>query len=171
MDAGQRRRLIIVAIAASIICLLLTVFGVIDIPHAIVVVAISVMGDALMTADRGSEPEEWPLEPIKFRSGARREVAQLAWATVGRDGKVAEPILRRVRELARQMLADYGVRWSGEPGTQPEPISLAQQLLGKDALRTLTTTEGVRPRALVNAVTKLEELPMTSTEASIGKLK
>jgi len=162
VDEYLRRRLIMLAIVTTIIVAILAIFGVFDIPHIFAIVAAVIVLDILRTQDRDWAPEDWPHAPIKFRRGARTEVARLAWATVGQDGNVSERVLERVRALARQILSDHGVTWSGLAGDPMQPTALAQELIGAAAVTTLTTKKGVKPRALERTVTRLEHCARTN---------
>lgn len=158
METYEKRTMLIVGIFAAVVCAVLAWFGVFDIPHTLVIIAIVIITTFLINQMHDVEPHPWPAPPLKFRVGARTEVARLAWATVTRDGEVSAQALNRVRPLAQRALAAHGVQWSGLPGEPMVPLPVAQQLIGAAAVNTLTSTGGVRPRAFANVVTRLENL-------------
>jgi hypothetical protein len=75
-------------------------------------------------------------ERLDRRHGARGEVQELAWAMVGRDGRIGERVLRRVRDVARGRLARHGRSLDDAD---------IEQVLGTRALRTLTRTASPLP--------------------------
>lgn len=93
-------------------------------------------GVLLFTRLDGTPDPGWDRERSARRHGARGEVQDLAWAMVGRDGRIGERVLRRLREVAGRRLARHGLALS-DPG--------AEQLLGTRALRTLTRTTSPLP--------------------------
>ncbi|WP_456826891.1 hypothetical protein [Cellulomonas sp. P5_E12] len=93
-------------------------------------------GVLLFTRLDGTPDPGWDRERSARRHGARGEVQDLAWAMVGRDGRIGERVLRRLREVAGRRLARHGLAL-GDPG--------AEQLLGTRALRTLTRTTSPLP--------------------------
>ena len=153
-----RSRRLAASIVVSLLGLLLVAVGVFNIAHTLVIVSAIIGLIFLATGNQARVPEPWPPAPVNFRSGARNEVARLAWATVDRDGHVSEKALQRVRTVAQKTLALKGVTWTGEAGTAMAPSDLAMQLLGNEAVTTLTTKRKVRPRALEDAVIRLEKI-------------
>jgi hypothetical protein len=157
-EYGYWKRQLVVGLVALVICAVLALLRIIDIPHGLGIVAIAIALDTLVTMPRYGLPKPWPVAPIKFRGGERTEVARLAWATVSRGGTVAKPVLNHVRGIAKQQLAEKGVTWTGNPGDVPQPKHLAHQLLGAEAYNVLTTKKDIRPKALEKTVTRLEQL-------------
>jgi len=155
---AQFRRQLILGSVLTALAILLVVVGVLDIPLAFVLVVGVVTIDYLLTQESWWRPERWPVPPTQFRGGGRTEVSYLAWETVNRDGFVSNKVVQRVRDLARATLAENGVTWSGQAGDEMEPVARARELLGNNAVSALTTTGDVRPRALENAVTRIEKL-------------
>jgi len=149
---------IMVGIVALVVGAILAIFGVLSWPHMLAVVALVVALHYVSVQGNDNEPKPWPHPPVRFRRGARSEIARLAWSTVDRDGDVTAPTMQRVRDLARSELATRGVVWSGQQGDPMLPTAQAQQLIGSAAVTTLTTNKPVRPRALENVVSKLELL-------------
>ena len=158
------KRPLIVGVIFALLGALFAIFGIFDVPHTIALVSIIVAVDYLIAQGRSRVPAAWPGPPLRFRGGARTEVARLAWATTDRQGNVSEKVLQRVRLLAQSLLAPRGVSWDGQPGSAMSPGPLARQLLGALAVATLTTAGKVRPKALQNAVSRLEQLEQTTSQ-------
>ena len=152
------KRPLIVGVIFALLGALFAFFGIFDVPHTIALVTIIVAVDYLIAQGRSRAPAAWPGPPLRFRGGARTEVARLAWATTDRQGNVSEKVLQRVRLLAQKLLAPRGVSWDGQPGSAMSPGPLARQLLGAPAVATLTTAGKVRPKALQSAVSQLEKI-------------
>ncbi len=93
-------------------------------------------GALLLTRLDGTPDPGWDRERLDRRHGARGEVQELAWAMVGRDGRIGERVLRRLRDVAGRRLARYGLTLD-----DPETASL----LGTRAVRTLTRTQSPLP--------------------------
>jgi len=152
------RRPLILGIILTIVGVFAAILGVLDVPHTIAVIASIVGLNYLISQGTDRRAEPWPNPPVRFRGGARTEVARLAWKTVDRQGDVSENVLARVRQLAQITMAAHGLSWSGQPGDPITPRPLAEQLLGASDIQTLTTTGNKRRRALENAVSRLEML-------------
>ena len=75
------------------------------------------------------------------RHGARSDVQELAWAMVGRDGRVSERMLRRVREVARTRFARHGLDLD-----DPADARAIADLVGDRAFRTLSSTRSPHPK-------------------------
>jgi hypothetical protein len=76
----------------------------------------------------------WPELPDAERHGARRDVAELGWGVVGKDGRANGRAARRVGELAERHLARNGVQGRlAEPGVAER----AETLLGRGVARGL----------------------------------
>ena len=93
-------------------------------------------GVLLRTRLDGTPDPGWARDRLDRRHGARGEVQDLAWAMVGRDGRIGERVLRRLREVARSRLARHGL-------TVDDPET--ETLLGTRAVRTLTRTRAPLP--------------------------
>lgn len=74
----------------------------------------------------------WPELPDAERHGARRDVAELGWGVVGKDGRVNGRAARRAVALAERHLARQGV-----PGPLADPAvaERAEPLLGRAVAR------------------------------------
>src|SRR5690606_38006179 len=113
-----------------------------------VTLVVAVVGVSL---DAGDE-HPWPEVQVEETDGTRRDVAALTWTFLGRDGRVTEAAVRRLREVTGRRLARHGVRlvsvvdragaaWSHDP----EQDARARALLGDRAWATLSATGGVMP--------------------------
>jgi hypothetical protein len=76
----------------------------------------------------------WPELPDPERHGARRDVAELGWGVVGKDGRVNGRAARRVGALAGRHLARHGVEGSL---AAPAVAERAEPLVGRAVARGL----------------------------------
>ena len=90
----------------------------------------------LLTRLDGAPDPGWDRRHYDRRHGARGEVQDLAWAMVGRDGRVGERVLRQLRDVARSRLARHGRSLDDAD---------IEQVLGTRAHRTLTRTRSPLP--------------------------
>lgn len=136
------------------------------VPTAIVVGvaagAVLVMGTRVATE---IEPG-WERERHVRKDGTRGELQEVAWAMVGRDGRLSERTLRRVREVAAHRLARHGLDLDA-----PEQAAETRDLVGRRAYATLTRTSGPAPtvadlRHTLEVLERLGTRPTTSTTTS-----
>ena len=90
----------------------------------------------LLTRLDGAPDPGWDRRHYDRRHGARGDVQDLAWAMVGRDGRVGERVLRQLRDVARSRLARHG-RSLDDPDIE--------QVLGARAHHTVTRTRSPLP--------------------------
>lgn len=102
----------------------------------------------------GGEADPWPPDRRDDTAGARSELSALTWAFIGRDGRVSEAAVRRLRELAAQRLADQGVTADhlrpyavdAPPDDERDAArERARAALGERAWAALTTRGGYMP--------------------------
>jgi hypothetical protein len=113
---------------------------------AAVVTAIAAMVGA-------GETDPWPRYRPPDQSGTRRDVMALTWSFIGREGRVSEFAVRRVRLDATRRLAARGVVVPGglgattrtSPHVSDEVRAQARALLGDRAWFILTTPGGTMP--------------------------
>lgn len=106
---------------------------------------------ALMAGAGDTDP--WPRYRPPEQSGTRRDVMALTWSFIGREGRVSEFAVRRVRQDATRRLARRGIVVPGGLGattrTSPDvPDDVREQaraLLGDRAWFILTTPGGTMP--------------------------
>lgn len=111
-----------------------------------------VLGVVGVSLDIGSE-HAWPQARTEEQDGVRREISMLTWTFVGRDGRVSEVAVRRLRTDASRRLARRGVVVPGGLGvaTRTSPVvdeavrAKVRELLGDRAWRTLTAAGGLMP--------------------------
>lgn len=114
-----------------------------------------VVGVATVAVDAGEE-HLWPDAEPEELDGTRREISALTWSFVGREGRVAEPAVRRLRTVATRRLTRQGVvlhgglmrRAVGEDRTAPvldDQQRRARELLGERAWAILTAPGGRLP--------------------------
>ncbi|MBC7291697.1 MAG: hypothetical protein H5T83_10275 [Actinotalea sp.] len=147
------------------------------VPRDAVVVALAVAGFtlALRMLDKGDE-HAWPEPAERDTDGSRRDVAHLSWALVGRDGRVSEAAVRRLREDARRRLARTGVVLPArfpvgadaaghvDGSGRPDPVAQARARLGEPAWTVLTATGRGLPsldevELVIDALERLAPLP------------
>lgn len=95
----------------------------------------------------------WPPAGSEEPDGARGEVYALTWSFVGRDGRVSEVAVRRLRADATRRLARLRVVLPGGLNAttprRPDPaVEEARALLGERAWATLTAPGGLMPSIL-----------------------
>lgn len=102
-----------------------------------------------------TDPAEhaWPAAGSEEPDGARGEVYALTWSFFGRDGRVSEVAVRRLRADANRRLARLRVILPGgltaATPRNPDPaVERARELLGERAWATLTAPGGLMPSIL-----------------------
>ncbi|WP_426593631.1 hypothetical protein ACPPVS_18105 [Cellulomonas sp. McL0617] len=144
-----------VAFAAAVVVALLAGFSYVTV--ALVGVA-AVAGVLVLTRLEPRADPEFDRPRFDRRHGARGEVQELAWAMVGRDGRVGERALRRVREVARSRLARHGLVLGEDADARA-----IRDLVGDRAFRTLTRTGSPHPKMseVRQAIDALERIGTT----------
>lgn len=107
------------------------------------------------TSLEGGADDSWAPAPPEEADGTRSEVAALTWSFVGRDGRVSEVAVRRLRADATRRLARHrlvipgglNARTEGSDA-DPEVVARARALLGERAWATLTAPGGLMPSIL-----------------------
>lgn len=115
------------------------------------------------------QTHEFPPVDLRVSDGTRLEVATLTWSFIGRDGRVSEASVRRLRAVAARRLATVGVLLPPERAfrsdhlTDDEQHRRARELLGERSWRALTTRGGWMPslRDVAHCVDTLERLRPT----------
>lgn len=123
--------------------------------HA-VLAGLGVLGLVLVGSAFDPRPDErWSREPLPDGHGARTELAHLSWTMRGRDGRVGERVVQRLRRTATSRLARVGLRLG-----DPEDAGRAAELLGPRAWATLHPSGGRMPRLadVEHTVARLEGL-------------
>lgn len=113
----------------------------------LVVLVIGYLGVLAARGDR----YPWPPADLEATDGTRREMTRLTWTLIGRDGRVTEAAVRRLRADAGRRLAGHGTAL-GEPR--------AAELLGPRVHTVLTTHGGLMPslREIAECVDAVEAL-------------
>lgn len=99
------------------------------------------------------DPDPWPKARPEETAGTRREVAALTWSFIGRDGRVSEAAVRRLRSDATRRLAQRGLVVPGgitastatSPDVPDEVRERARAELGGRAWKILTARGGWMP--------------------------
>jgi hypothetical protein len=109
---------------------------------------------AVATSIREPTQNAWPAAGPEEPDGARGEVYALTWSFVGRDGRVSEVAVRRLRADAARRLAKLrvvipgGLNAATPRSADPAVVERAQALLGDRAWATLTAPGGLMPSIL-----------------------
>lgn len=156
------QRLVTVAIVAGLVAAGLGYWQIIDPWHAAAAAALTVAATALWSRT-GSvvEDPEWPRVPTTARAGGRHDVSDLSWSTFGRDGRVTDRVVNRVRALAADRLRAHGVD-PADPASKTE----IERLLGARVVAQLASREAPTARTLqtwLDAVERLGPAPATRT--------
>ena len=123
-------------------------------------------------------PSPWAPAPPEEADGARSEVAALTWSFVGRDGRVSEVAVRRLRADAtrrlvrRRLVLPGGLNARTErSGADPEVVAQARALIGERAWATLTAPGGLMPSIndVAHCVDVIEGLGPTGREAESAR--
>ncbi|MCF4120842.1 hypothetical protein L1785_07605 [Antribacter sp. KLBMP9083] len=85
----------------------------------------------------------WPRRTEEVRPGGRHDVSDLGWSTFGRDGRVTDRVVYRVRALADRRLRLLGVD-PDDPAQRPE----VERLLGARVLAQMTSRQPPTARSL-----------------------
>ena len=108
---------------------------------------------AVGTLVGAGEPNPWPRERPADLAGTRRDLTALTWSFIGREGRVTEFAVRRLRSDATRRLALRGVVVPGglSAATRTSPLvgddvrRAARAELGDRAWLLLTTPGGTMP--------------------------
>lgn len=100
-----------------------------------------------------AESDPWPRHREPFQPGTRRDVMALTWSFIGREGRVSEFAVRRVRQDATRRLAQHGLVLPGglnhatrtSPEVDDATRARVREMLGDRAWAILTTPGGTMP--------------------------
>ncbi|PTU55982.1 hypothetical protein DBB34_11370 [Sphaerisporangium cinnabarinum] len=136
--------------------------------HALTLTALGIAATLLRHRTGYAGDTVWPHLPTLRRDGNRRDVSDLAWSVLGRDGRVTPTTARRMRHLTDQLLARHGTGPLDDPTAAPA----VAHLLGPRVARTahdLTTTGRLPTPAELHAwLTALDRLPTTPERPGEG---
>jgi hypothetical protein len=134
--------------------------------HTLMLTALGVAGVLLWHRTGYAGDTVWPRIPDVRRDGNRRDVSDLGWSVLGRDGRVTVTAARRVRRLTERRLAHAGTDDLADPGAATE----VARLLGPRAARTVSdlVTDGRLPTpaeldAWLAALDRLDQLDPTTS--------
>lgn len=134
--------------------------------HALMLTALGVAGVLLWHRTAYAGDTVWPRLPALRRDGNRRDVSDLGWSVLGRDGRVTPAAARRVRQITERRLARHGITDTSAPGATPD----VTRLLGPRATRTLRdlVADGRLPTptevdAWLAALDRLDQTPTHDT--------
>jgi hypothetical protein len=127
--------------------------GVLDPTHAALLglLGIAVVG---MASDSSEEwADEWPDRPLESRAGGRSAVSDLGWQVFGRDRRVHDRVVERVRTLAAARLAALGVD-AGDAAQWPQ----VERLLGARVANGLASPRPPTARTLQTWLDAIDRL-------------
>lgn len=147
--AGGGRWRVWPLVLAVVVGLAVRTLGMTASDAVLIAVVTLVLALVRVTADAGrSYP--WPVARPVEAPGTRREISALSWSFIGREGRVSEAAVRRLREVAARRLARHGVVVPLDLGAQHAPpperaadLDRARAMLGERAWRALRTTGGL----------------------------
>lgn len=99
--------------------------GIVDPVHAYAAAALATTTALLWTTSTTTDDPAWPRRAEEVRPGGRHDVSDLGWSTFGRDGRVTDRVVQRIRRLADARLRAHGVDVR-DPAQRPD----AERLLG-----------------------------------------
>ncbi|WP_029292239.1 hypothetical protein, partial [Cellulomonas sp. HZM] len=155
------RRQLLAALAAGLVVGVVVFSGGMRLGSA-ALLALTAAGVAVVVTRIDSEDEPLLTHQRRTRvDGVRGDVQDLAWGAVGRDGRLGERALRRLRETATVRLARHGVDLA-----DPADAERARALVGPSAYATCTSRGHPRPsfndaRRAVEALERLGPTPST----------
>lgn len=150
----SRTRAVVVAVLVAAAVVALVVAGVLDAPHAVLLACVVVVVTALWrsTAADGDELG-WPHRATDERAGGRAGVSDLGWQVFGRDGRVTDRVVARVRALAVARLTEHGV-----DAADPAQAADVERLLGRSAAAGLAGRPRPTARTLQHWLDAVERL-------------
>lgn len=165
MRSWSWRRVVGSTALATLAAAGLLFWNVLDVPHAVAVVALACTLSVLWAAtNTPADDPEWPRTHHEARAGGRHDVSDLGWSVFGRDGFVTDRVVRRIRALAADRLRAHGVD-PADPAARPD----AERLLGPDVLRQLTSGQPPTARTVqtwLDAIEHLGAAPSTAPPAA-----
>jgi hypothetical protein len=108
---------------------------------------------AVVAVVGAGEPDPWPRGRPEDLAGTRRDVTAITWSFIGREGRVTEFAVRRLRSDATRRLAMRGIVVPGglgattrtSPHVSDDVRRAARAALGERAWLILTTPGGTMP--------------------------
>lgn len=161
-------RAVIVGVAVAVLAVVLGLAVPDGLLLGLVAYVITLVG---LTLEAGRS-HVWPTVDLTETDGTRREIAALTWTFVGREGRVSEAAIRRLRPLAERRLLRHGLSLPVPLGPALAALDdprrdQARALLGDRVWATLTGPGGYLPTftEIAHCVDVLERLgPPTPTE-------
>ncbi|WP_369372784.1 hypothetical protein AB1046_04565 [Promicromonospora sp. Populi] len=165
MRSWNWRRVVIVTVLVGLTAGGLVLWNVIDPGHATAAVALACALAVVWSAtdDETADPE-WTHLDVTARAGGRHDVSDLGWSVFGRDGRVTDRVVLRIRALAATRLRAHGVD-PADPAARPE----IERLLGVRVLRQLSSTLPPTARTVqtwLDAIERLDTAPTTAHTAA-----
>lgn len=137
-------------LAAAAVALVGRVFG-LSLGDTLLVGLVTLVVGIAWVGLPGGEEDPWPPDRQDDAAGTRSELSALTWTFIGRDGRVSEAAVRRLRALALRRLARDGLTVPAGLGPRPAGAPRdaardeARAVLGERAWATLTAPGGHMP--------------------------
>ncbi|WP_426515190.1 hypothetical protein ACPPVQ_11275 [Diaminobutyricibacter sp. McL0618] len=133
-----------------------------DVAHAIALGLVVSVVAAVLGAVPEHRPADWARERGPAETGIRRDVSHLSWSLHSRSGAVAASAHRRLRDLARTVLARHELDLD-----EASDAAASERLLGAAAWNTIRPGERALPHlaeveATLDALQKLDLKPAES---------
>lgn len=157
-----RGRLILCVIVGAGVGVIAWYFGM-DVAHAVALGLVVAVVAAVLGAVPEHRPADWAREREAVESGIRRDVTHLSWSLHSRSGAVAASAHRRVRDLARAVLARHELDLD-----DPTDAAMIERLLGSEAWETIRPGERTLPHLLAveTTLTALRGLDLRTPETT-----
>ena len=161
LQSPLRGRLITCVLLGAGVGLIAWYFGM-DVAHAVALGLVVAAVAAVLGAVPEHRPADWPREREPAETGIRRDVSHLSWSLHSRTGAIAISAHRRLRDLARTVLARHDLDLD-----ESADATTIESALGTEAWNTIRPGERALPRLaeLETALDALQKLDLKNPEA------
>lgn len=152
-----------VTVVAALIATPLLIWHVVDPWHALAGIVLAGTLSILSGATRTTTADpEWPHQSVTARAGGRPDLSELGWSVFGRDGRVTQRVVRRIRAIAADRIRAHGI----DP-EDPAAHADIERLLGATVLDQLRSNRPPTARTVqtwLDAIERLGPPPAQLTE-------